>query len=253
MAKPVTLLALAALAIVVLYIIMSQMSMMKGNGMPPGAVNGGNGESASENYARKRQKTSKLAYTPKPAWDGKHLVDTGLGSYGMGGSNGGIGGGFHPLPHKVAAAYKSGATFHYKPHAREMFAGGKGGLHPFMQQPGSTPQTSADWLVANSQARASGLMQISPHTQFSKPVVSSLDPHRMEENPLDPFQDNILYHLSTYRNRNNSFDLRGQPYIDPDFLKGQDQLVNVRNVERLAYHGRSHQIVGCSQAQFPRY
>lgn len=139
-------------------------------------------------------------------------------------------------------------TYHYKPNARKMYAGSDPA--PRLT---ATPNTTAQWIAANAAARASAEPRTSSYSQLEAPVVSSLDPHSMTQNPLDPYLENITYHLSTYRGRNANFDPRGQPELASDFLDGTDQLVNVRNIERLAYHGPSHQITGCTTANPPRY
>ncbi len=176
---------------------------------------------------------------------GAHLYDTGLAAYGMGGRGRA---GLHHDPLKAAAKYGS---YYYNPNAQEMYSGSGSAL---VQAPASTPKTSAQWIAANAAARAASQPRTSLHSQFEAPIVSSLDPHRMEMNPLDPFLDNILFQVSTFRNRRNAnFDLRGQAPIDDDFLVGTDQLVNPRSTARLSQHGIYHQITSCSEPKAPRY
>lgn len=139
-------------------------------------------------------------------------------------------------------------TYHHKPNARKMYAG----ADPAPRLT-ATPNTTAQWIAANAAARAAAEPRTSSYSQLEAPVVSSMDPHTMTQNPLDPYLENITYHLSTYRGRNHNFDPRGQPELASDFLVGTDQLVNVRNIERLAYHGPSHQITGCNTPLPPRY
>lgn len=141
-------------------------------------------------------------------------------------------------------------TYHYKPNARD---------NNRLPRPAGSMSSAASakadalWVGANQAARAAAQPQTSAYSQLEAPVVSSLDPQSMEQNPLDPYLENITYHLTTYKNRNNNFDPRGQPALDPSFLSAQNQLVNPRNMERLAYHGPNHQIEGCASAANPRY
>lgn len=160
--------------------------------------------------------------------------------YGAGGSPTHSGLRAHTMP------TSKGETYHVKS-GREMYTKAS------PTQLAATPAISAQWLAAQAQARAAAQPRIGPHSQLDAPVVSSLDPQSMTQNPLDPYLENITYHLSTFRNRNSNFDPRGQPALDQNFLIGTDQLVNPRNLERLAYHGPSHQITGCSEARPPRY
>jgi len=142
-------------------------------------------------------------------------------------------------------------TYHYKPNARSSLVRPPRPAGSASQ--GATAQQDAQWIAANLAARAAAQPQTSAYSQLEAPVVSSLDPQSMQENPLDPYLENITYHLTTYKNRNNSFDPRGQPALDPEFLSGHKQLVNSRNMERLAYHGPNAQITGCADHGAPRY
>lgn len=140
------------------------------------------------------------------------------------------------------------STYNYHANAREMFAGTS--TPPAIA---ATPNQSAAWVRAQAMARASAEPRTSLDSQLVAPVVSSMDPQNMTENPMDPYLENITFHLTAYKNRNTNFDPRGQPALDPNFLTGSDQLVQIRNVERLAYHGPGHQITGCAPAAPPRY
>lgn len=142
-------------------------------------------------------------------------------------------------------------TYHNKPNARSSLVRPPRPAGSMSQ--GATAKQDAQWVQANLAARAASQPNVSAYSQLEAPVVSSLDPHSFEENPLDPFLNNITFHLTTYKNRNNNFDPRGQPALDPKFLSAQNQLVNPRNMERLAYHGPNHQIEGCADSSPPRY
>ncbi len=204
----------------------------------------------AESYRRPRKPT-RFRKVDKPSWGGRHLSDTGMGAYGFGGSGSG---GYVPHPPSAAAKYGAGGeTYHWKPQAREMYRG-QGKLSKLVQPMGSTPQTNADWIQANANARAYSAPRTSLHSQFTAPVVSSLNPHEYDQNPQDPFLDDILFQVSAFRNRRNvSYDPRGQIYTDPNALHGIDQLVPIRTSERLATHGKSHQIQGCTEMEHPRY
>lgn len=137
------------------------------------------------------------------------------------------------------------ATYYHKPNAREMYT---------PQKPPADIKSLQQWTQANAQARRAANPQRTPYSLLEAPVVSHLDPHQMTENPLDPFQDNIYYTLTTFKNRNTNFDPRGQPELPADWQSGGgDSLIQIRNVERLAYHGASHQITGCVAAKAPKY
>lgn len=177
----------------------------------------------------------------------------GVGGGGMSGFNAEAykGGGISATPTALDATGmgEHPSTYNYHANAREMFAG-TGMMPPAIA---ATPNQSAQWIQAQAAARASAEPRTSLDSQLTAPVVSSLDPQSMTENPLDPYLENITFHLTAFKNRNTNFDPRGQPAFDTNFLTGTDQLVNIRNVERLAYHGPGHQITGCSAAAPPRY
>lgn len=139
-------------------------------------------------------------------------------------------------------------NYNYKPNARDMFAGAS--APPAIA---ATPNQSAQWVRSQAMARAAAEPRTSLDSQLTAPVVSSLDPQSMTQNPLDPYLNNITFHLTAFKNRNTNFDPRGQPALDQNFLQGSDQLVQIRNVERLVYHGPGHQITGCAPAAPPRY
>lgn len=186
-------------------------------------------DSSTDTYFRvPKAPTASKEPPTEPSWDGKHLADDGSFMYGAGGDE----------------------SYGYKASAREMYPGNASSV---VIPDESTPQTAADWIQSTASQRARSAPQISKHSQFIAPVVSALDPHDYEENPLDPFLDDILMQVPTYKNRNANLDARGQPHVDPNFLEGSDQLIPVRNTERLAYHGKSHQITGCTTQEYPRY
>jgi hypothetical protein len=137
---------------------------------------------------------------------------------------------------------------YYDPNART-----HGASYNLVQKQPATAKTRQDWMQANAQSRLAAQPQSGPYSQLQAPVVSSLDPHSMTQNPLDPYQDNIYYMLSVYRGRNTNFDLRGQPDLPPDWQEGQDQLVNPSTLARLADHGPSTQITGCNTPKAPKY
>lgn len=146
------------------------------------------------------------------------------------------------------AAMTNGSYF-YKPNAREMFPTGG------VSKPPADMQTMRQWQMANARARLSSMPRQGAFSQFDAPMVSHLDPHQMKENPLDSYFDNVLMTLTTFKNRNNVFDPRGEPDLPPDWQSSgdSDSLVQIRNVERLAYHGPISQIVGCTPTRKPKY
>ena len=145
------------------------------------------------------------------------------------------------------AAMKKG-SYYYKPNVREMYP--QGGVS---KQPNDI-RTLKLWQEANAKARLNAQPRKGPYSQFDAPIVSHLDPHQMKQNPLDPFQDNVLFTLTTFKNRNTNFDPRGQPQLPSGWQSQQgDSLIQIRNVERLAYHGPSHQIGGCVEPRPPKY
>lgn len=115
------------------------------------------------------------------------------------------------------------------------------------------PRSKQQWVEANAAARLAAQPRAGPYSQLSSPVVTTVNPYELTQNPLDPFQDNIYYILSAYRGRNTNFDLRGQPNFPRDFLQGQDQLVESNVVEKLVTHGPDIQITGCRPPRPPRY
>lgn len=142
-------------------------------------------------------------------------------------------------------------TYYYKGDAREMYPNNGDLIDP--QKVPSTLDSMQSWQQANAKARMAANPRAGPYSQFEVPVVSSLDPHQMTENPLDTFQDNIYFTLTTFKNRNTNFDPRGQPPLPPDWQDDQSQLVQVRNLERIAYHGAQAQISGCMVPSKPKY
>lgn len=146
---------------------------------------------------------------------------------------------------------KSARTYYYNPNGRQTFPDDSFSL---IQKMPSTVRTQQEWLQAQSQARLAAQPRVGPFSQLDAPVVSSLDPHELTQNPLDPFQDNVLYMLSTFRNRNSNTDPRGQPALDPNWQVGTDQLVQIRNVARLDAHGNNGSgITGCNEPYAPKY
>lgn len=141
-------------------------------------------------------------------------------------------------------------SYYYNSTGRQMYPGNSFEL---TQKMPATPRTQQEWLQANAQARLAAQPRAGPYSQLDQPVVSSLDPHAMTQNPLDSYQDNIYYLLSVYRNRNSNHDPRGQPALPSNWEQGQDQLVQIRNTARLDRHGASTQITGCSKAKAPVY
>jgi len=160
--------------------------------------------------------------------------------------------------------------FNFKPRARELLQ--QSGMDSSIQTqqeittPAPGPANDAKWLVVNAAEavseqtmvdnaaqRQESQPYVSPYSMYDKPAVASINPSDLQTNPVDPFLDNVLFQLSTFRNRNASFDPRGQAEVPDDFVGHTDQLVPIRNLERLAYHGPSHQITGCTKQFFPRY
>ncbi len=147
-------------------------------------------------------------------------------------------------------------------------------MHPaqLAQKPPATPKTEQEWMLAQTKARISAQPKAGPYSQLDAPVISSLDPSQLTQNPLIPFQDQIQFMLTTFKNRNANHDLRGQPPLPADWNTGQDQLVQVRSVARLDRHGAAHQskcrlvfvfyamsktlcvvVTGCTTARAPMY
>lgn len=166
------------------------------------------------------------------------------------------------MPASVFKSARNKTAYFNAQGGREMYppgnnGNGLGGLNGdtsgMSQRQPATARTQQQWLEANAQARLAAQPRSGPYSQLDQPVVSSLDPHKMTQNPLDPFQDNIYYLLSVYRNRNANIDPRGQPAHPPDIFSGQDQLVQVRNTARLMQHGSYVQITGCAPPRAPVY
>jgi len=145
---------------------------------------------------------------------------------------------------------RNNKTIYYNPGHRELYSGEN---YDTVQQGPATPRTAQQWMDANKAARLAAQPRAGPYSQLEQPVVSSMDPHQMIQNPLDPFQDNIYYMLSTFRGRNTNFDPRGQPEFSELHGVGQDQLVQPRNLARIDAHGPSHQITGCNAQKAPQY
>lgn len=145
---------------------------------------------------------------------------------------------------------QTNGSYYYKPSAREMYPGD---AYSLIQKAPPTVRTNQQWIDANATARLAAQPRTGPFTQLDTPVVSSLNPHQMVQNPLDPFQTNIYYMLQTFKKRNNSTDPRGQPGLPSDWLGDTDQLVQIRNVARLEAHGNSIQITGCTAPRAPVY
>ena len=140
--------------------------------------------------------------------------------------------------------------YYYDGKARDLHYGD---AYSVVQKPPSEPRDHHAWMLSQAQARLAAQPRTGPHSQLSQPIVSSLDPHKYVQNPLDSHQDNVMYTLSTFRNRNSNHDPRGQPELHSGWQQDTDQHVQIRNVERLDQHGRSHQIEGCTPASTPVY
>ena len=140
---------------------------------------------------------------------------------------------------------------YYNPNVRT----NTGPSYNMQPDPPATPRTRQQWMEANAAARLAAQPRAGPYSQLSAPIVSSIDPHALTQNPLDPFQDNIYYLLTTYKGRNNNFDLRGDPPLQPGWLSGstQDQLVQIDSLERLTTYGSTTQITGCGPPPPIRY
>lgn len=150
--------------------------------------------------------------------------------------------------HKAESPRRS---YYYDPNGRQSYPGDSFSL---VQKMPNTVRTQQEWLQANAQARLAAQPRAGPFTQLDTPVVSSLDPHEMTQNPLDPHQNNIYMKLSTFRGRNSSHDPRGQPELERNWASGNDQLVQIRNVARLDAHGNDDSgIIGCKARTAPKY
>ncbi len=151
---------------------------------------------------------------------------------------------------------QSGSRMARRPHGERYYDPNSrthGASYNVVQKQPATAKTRQAWIEANAQSRLAAQPQSGPYSQQQAPVINSLDPHSMTQNPLDPHQDNIYYMLSVFKGRNTNFDLRGQPALPADWQNGQDQLVNPSTLARLAYHGPSHQIQGCVTPSAPKY